>query len=84
MKNDEYMQTCFENIITIMKVVGTGVAMMGAVTIMNGYDNDDAKRRGMQQILKGSSMVAFFTFSTPVCYEWYFQKAIDNEIKKTE
>ena len=49
MKNDEYMQSCFEMLAAIRKAVGVGITVMGVKTMMDGYDNDDdeAKEQGM-------------------------------------
>lgn len=76
MKNDEYMQSCFEMIAAIRNAVGVGITVMGVKTMMDGYDNDDdeAKRRGMQQILNGSRIVALPVFNNPDYYKWYFQE----------
>lgn len=86
MKNDEYMQSCFEMLAAIRKAVGVGIIMAGVNTMMNGYENDDdeAKRRGMQQILNGSNMVAFPVFNNLADYEWYLKENSDNEISKIE
>ena len=86
MKNDEYMQSCFEILASIRKAVGVGITMMGVKTMMDGYDNDDdeAKRRGMQQILNGSNIVAFPVFNNLADYEWYLKENSDIEVSKTE
>ena len=82
MKNDEYMQSCFEMLAAIRKAVGVGIIMAGVNTMMNGYENDDdeAKKQGIQQILEGNSRLAFSVFNNFTDYERYLKKNSDNEV----
>ena len=86
MKNDEYMQSRFEMLAAIREAVGVGIITAGVNTMMNGYENDDdeAKKQGIQQILEGSSRLAFSVFNNFADYERYLKKNSDNEISKTE
>ena len=86
MKNNEYMQSCFEILASIRKAVGVGITVMGVKTMMDGYDNDDneAKKQGIQLILEGSNIVAFLVFNNFADYEWYLKENSNNEISKIE
>lgn len=51
MKNDEYMQSCFEMLAAIRKAVGVGITVMGVKTMMDGYDNDDDEAKEQEMLL---------------------------------